>query len=338
MQIIRDLESAPVSPLAIYMTGIHKLSVASAAREGEKLHTLRGGTSGCFIPHANGFAGVNPREGLARFMGYQLPKTRKSLLVFQTGFATERQFATNVLASGVDFKSDAEYPIFVENWVGEYPLSGRPDGVFFKDGKPIFGVELKSLVSESSTKSVFHEDKPKIEAVCQAVKYSLATGLPWVLVYTNPAMQGRFDKQVPVSHKEFFLSIENDLVYSDTDTEKKQLIVTASGVKAYDEAIVEAFTTQDISFLDWLDMDAFGHPNGYDARLYNEFSLVVNSNQSFDQWIKDVEIASKSKYLITYTGGKKPSYNVVDTTTDEGKSFASLASARQEFFALAGRK
>jgi hypothetical protein len=335
-----NIESAPVSPLAIYMSGIEKLALDSAQRELGKKYELRGGTSGCFIPSANGFAGVNPREGLARFMGYQLPKSRKALLIFQTGFATESQFAKNVLAAGVEFKSDMEYPISIPNWVGEYPLSGRPDGIFLKDGKPVFGVELKALVGENTAVSVFHHNKPKIEAVCQATKYSMATGLPWVIVYSNPATQGRFSTSVPVSHKEFFLSIRNDKVFSETtDGESKATIVTAEGVKAFDEAIVEAYLTKDVSFLDWLDLDVFGEQNTYDGRVYNEFSLIVNSNQTFDKWVADVEIASKSKYLITYKGGKAPSYSILNTETDEiSRPYISLVAARQEYFTLNGRK
>jgi hypothetical protein len=316
------------------MKGIDAISEAGDAKEQDKKYMLRGGTSGCYIPSKNGFIGLNPREALGRFLGFQVKKPKKVKLIFQSGLGSEKQFEVNVRAAGVQFKSDTEYPIFVENWVGKYPLSGRPDGIFLKDNVARFGVELKSVLSSSAAEKIFLDDKPKTANVTQAVKYSIATGLPWVLIYSNIAIQGKFKTQVPIGHKEFFISIEDDKVILETDRNpRRETIITASGVHEYDQAIVAAYESKDISILDWIDSDIFGQPNTYDERLYSEWELMVSSNQSFDKWLFDAELASKSDWIITYKGGKTPSYNLENVVNEElpTRAFMSLQAARTEY-------
>lgn len=341
MQIIRDLGPALVSPLSIYMKGIDNLSVEGDKKEQDKKYMLRGGTAGCYLPDKNGFIGANPREALGRFLGLQVKKPKRVKLIFQSGLGSEKQFEVNVRAAGVQFKSDTDYPIYVENWAGKYPLSGRPDGVFLKNDVPQFGVELKAVLSSSSAEKIFLEDKPKTENLCQATKYTLATGLPWVLIYSNIAAQGKFKTQVPIGHKEFFISLEDDKVVLESDMNpRRETVITASGVHAFDQAIVEAYETKDISFLDWLDGDIFGQPNPYDGRVYSEWDLAVSANQSYDNWLRDAELISKSKYIITYKGGKTPEYVLVNVEEEEQfkRGFQSLQAARRELFVLNGRK
>lgn len=340
MQIIRDLGPALVSPLAIMMKGIDNLSVEGDKKEQDKKYMLRGGTSGCYLPDKNGFIGLNPLEALGRFLGFQIKKPKKVKLIFQSGLGSEKQFEVNVRASGVQFKSDTQYPIHVENWSGKYPLSGRPDGVFLKNDIPQFGIELKSVLSNSAAEKIFLEDKPKVENLTQAVKYSLATGLPWVLIYQNLAIQGSWKKQVPISNKEFYISLEDDKVILESDTNpRRETVITASGVKDFDDAIVAAYESKDISILNWLDGDIFGQPNTYDGRCYNEWDLAVSANQSYDKWLFDAELASKSKYVITYKGGKSPEYVLINVEDEEySRHFPSLQSARAEYFRLNGRR
>lgn len=340
MQIIRDLGPSPVSPLAIYFKGMEAISAEGDAKEQDKKYMLRGGTSGCYIPSKNAFLGNNPREALGRFLGFQIRKPKKVKLIFQSGLGSEKQFEVNVRASGVQFKSDTQYPIYVENWVGKYPLSGRPDGVFLKDNVARFGIELKSVLSSSAAEKIFLEDKPKVENVTQAVKYSLATGLPWVLIYSNLAIQGKFKTQVPIQHKEFFISLEDDKVILESDTNpRRETVITASGVYDYDSAIVAAYESKDISILDWVDSDIFGQPNTYDGRCYNEWDLMVSANQSYDKWLFDAELASKSKYVITYKSGKSPEYVLINVEDEEySRHFPSLASCRAEYYRLNGAK
>lgn len=338
---IRNLGPALVSPIAIMMKGIDNLSIEGDKKEQDKKYMLRGGTSGCYLPDKNAFIGVNPREALGRFLGFQVKKPKKVKLIFQSGLGSEKQFEVNVRAAGVQFKSDMEYPIYVENWAGKYPLSGRPDGVFLKNDVPQFGVELKVVLSSSSAEKIFLEDKPKVENLTQAVKYSLATGLPWVLIYSNIAMQGKFKTQVPIGSKEFFISIEDDKVILESEmNHRRETVITASGVKDYDDAIVAAYESKDISILDWIDGDIFGQPNTYDGRVYNEFDLMISANQSYDNWLRDAELASKSDYIITYKGGKNPEYVLINVVQDEEfkRGFQSLQAARREYFVLNGRK
>jgi hypothetical protein len=323
------------------MKGLDNLSAEGDKKEQDKKYMLRGGTSGCYLPSKNGFIGLNIREALGRFLGFQLRKPKKVKMIFQSGLGSEKQFEVNVRAAGVQFKSDTEYPIFVENWVGKYPLSGRPDGVFLKDDVAQFGIELKSVLSSSAAEKIFLDDKPKVENLTQAVKYSIATGLPWVLIYQNLAIQGKFKTQVPIGNKEFFVSIEDDKVILESDVNpRRETVITASGVHAFDQAIVEAYETKDISFLDWVDSDIFGQPNSYDSRLYNNWDMQVPAGLSFDKWLKYAEIAHKSNWAINYKGGKTPTYTIENLVEDEQhvRSFMSLQAARREYEILNGIK
>lgn len=329
---MKNLPSATVSPIALYLKGMNDKVAADTARESTKLHTLRGGTAGCYIPSMNAFIGSNPREALGRFMGYQLKKTQDSLLLFQSGFASEAWFETNLKYAGVDVRRDEDYPINVPNWAGAFPLSGRPDGVIFKDNIPQFGIELKCIVSESSASDVMVKHNPKVENLCQAVRYSMATGLPWVLVYTNLAVQGRYPPKIPVGHKEFFISIRNGDVWVEDEIGERKTILTTQGIKDYDDALVSAFTDRDISILEWGDMNPFGEDTKYDARVYNSWDMMVSPNLTFDKWEEAAKRASESDYLITYSN-KLYIVSKVNGTGD-GHGYKTLEEAREQYLLL----
>jgi hypothetical protein len=332
--MLKNLASAGVSPIGLYLKGMGVKQASDALREGSKLHTLRGGTAGCYIESRRAFFGANPREALGRFMGYQLKKSQESLLLFESGFASEAQFESNVRLSGVDYKRDEDYPILLPNWSGSYPLSGRPDGVLFKDGKPVMGIELKAIVSESSAQEIMVKRIPKLDNVCQAVRYSMATGLPWVLVYTNLARQGKWGNIVKVGHVEFFISIRNGEVWIEDEIGERKTILTTQGIKDYDDALVYAFTDRDISILDWGDVGVFGDDTKYDSRTYNNWDMMVNPNLSFDQWEESAKIASTSNYLINYKS-KSPNYCISHVRNPEIEiEFKSLEEARKHLTEL----
>lgn len=327
--MIKTLQSAAISPIGLYINGLRAKKQADQSREATKLHVLRGGTAGCYIPSMNAFVGANPREALGRFMGYQLKKSMESLLLFESGFASEAQFEANVKMCDIDYRRDEQYPINVPNWSGEYSLSGRPDGVIFKDNVPQFGIELKCIVSESSAQEVMVKRTPKLDNVCQAVRYSMATGLPWVLVYTNLARQGKWGNVVKVGHVEFFISIRNGEVWIEDEIGERKTILTTQGIKDYDDALVYAYTNRDISILDWGDVGVFGDETKYDGRTYNNWEMMVSANQSFDNWEASAKVASQSDYLISYKS-KAPNYTITHIESEEIlHEFKTLEDARK---------
>jgi hypothetical protein len=327
--MVKNLQSADISPIGLYINGLRAKKQADQERESTKLHVLRGGTAGCYIESMRAFVGANPREALGRFMGYQLKKSQESLLLFESGFASEAQFEVNVKLGGVDYRRDEEYPINVPNWSGDFSLSGRPDGVIFKNGVPQMGIELKCIVSESSAQEIMVKRIPKLDNVCQAVRYSMATGLPWVLVYTNLARQGKWGNVVKVGHVEFFISIRNGEVWIEDEIGERKTILTTAGIKDYDDALVYAYTNRDFSILDWGDVGVFGDNTKYDGRTYNNWEMMVNPNLTFDQWEEAAKVASQSDYLISYKS-KAPNYTITHVTdTDFELEFKTLEDARK---------
>lgn len=305
------------------------LSLEHAAKEVDKLHTLRIGSAGC-ITEDGEFIGANPYMVLARFMGYSTKKTLGTYNIFDTGYANEYSWEANLKAANIPFLTEEEYPVNVA--VGKYRLTGRPDLVLGDNSSGVFvatqGVELKAMCS-SNTVRMFASEDPKTENLIQAATYSMHLGIPWTLAYS--AGFNHFGTKA--GKIEFPLAWVDDTLYFQRPAgEVVKTIITKQGINDYYAAIIEAFETKDHS---WFKRANIGY-KGQEAQYwdgYNEFLLAVDSELPWDEWIEACEIASQSDWIVQLDRkkGRRDKY-YLENTLDSTRSmlYSTLQGVRDE--------
>lgn len=169
-----------------------KVREDNARRAGEP-PAYRVGNSGILVttPKSDIVYGECARIAHLRYLGIDIVKGASTYEIFAEG-ETNELIVNDLFLHGVRalklpyvVKREEEYPV---KWTLDdgTPVTGRPDFVFLKDNKPVFGVELKKKVSYYSTKNSTFELKPDTKHLCQAAHYSWLLGkIPYYLVYRS---------------------------------------------------------------------------------------------------------------------------------------------------------
>ncbi len=310
-----NLPAPDLSAVDLFNIGRSLDNEAKTAQESSKKHTLRVGNSGCMLTDGT-MIGANPWKVLARFMGYQVQPGIQSYDIFDGGFGNEAMWEKYLpMVPGVEVKADSDYPLVIPNFAGAYPLTGRPDAVIFSDGVPRMGIELKGVFGASTVQKVF-AGSPKTENLIQSAAYSLGFGLPWTLVYSNasnfktykgPGAPGKSEYQL------FWVDGKLNFLWKGVATETA---VDVQGIREYFEAIVEAFESKDHSWFRRSAVDYMGEPEQYDNDDYCEWNNLVDNTLSWNDWVEQAALASKSTVQIKYSRVKNRAvYSVVDLKT-----------------------
>lgn len=173
-------------------------------QDAAKLGILRAGNSG--IMSVDGEVGAScHRVAHLRQLGIELdPPDDKSLVMFQVGTANEDIVYGDLKQTAGDNEiilREEEIPIewFTSNGT---KVTGRPDMVicqkdetFLADGKPIplLCLELKSVASVWTTRSVLFENDPKLAHLAQVAHYMWKLDTPGRLIYKQYANQAMPD-------------------------------------------------------------------------------------------------------------------------------------------------
>lgn len=166
--------------------GALKRSLRERVERSSRTPALRGGNSSAMF--GNRVIGINPKEAVLRYLGYELPPSLDTYLMFDAGFANEDLHSAMLKEAGAKFKCEEEIPtawsvtVLDENEEPvEFPITGRPDrGMLFEEEVTTV-IEEKRAASSWSVKRMSHWGSrlPKDEAVCQNAHYM------WQLNYAN---------------------------------------------------------------------------------------------------------------------------------------------------------
>lgn len=170
----------------LIVDGTEKLRQDGDDAEKTKVGTLRGGNTGIYIKETGKVLGKSAREAYLRFKGIQIKKTEPNRsLMFQAGrFNEDAWMEVLSRAWEGEIKCEEDIPTCWETENG-IKVTGRPDMVLLKDGKPHVGLELKLASSIWTCRDVLFEDTPRFDHLTQAAHYMWQTGCPFELWYAN---------------------------------------------------------------------------------------------------------------------------------------------------------
>jgi hypothetical protein len=174
-------------------------------KEKAKLGNLRAGNSGLMSTDGQ-FAGSCPRTAHLRQLGVEVdPPSPSTVIMFQVGIANE-----DIVHQDLLHTSSSEHEVILRE--EEIPIewhtangtkvTGRPDIVLCsrtmeideRSGarvitKPELGIELKSVASVWTTRSVLIDGEPKLAHLVQAGHYAWKLNVPFRLVYKQYSIQ-----------------------------------------------------------------------------------------------------------------------------------------------------
>lgn len=161
----------------------------------KKLGTLRVGNSGIMSSDGS-VAGSCVRKAHLRQLGVEIEEpSEDKLIMFELGIANEdvtAKLLSEVLEPGQILLREEEIPV---SWTTEsgVPVSGRPDLVVCsaEDKKPELGIELKSVHSMWTARTVLFEGQPKLPHLIQAAHYMWKLDVPYKLVYKAYSQLGQ---------------------------------------------------------------------------------------------------------------------------------------------------
>lgn len=174
--------------MELYQRALAAEQEVHAAEEVAKVGNLRGGNTGVWVDKETVVGGC-PRLAHLRSIGVEVEKIPADRhVMFAAGHSNEdiwaRYFAATWKGEGKTLLRESEVPT---SWAtsGGTKVTGRPDFVFAKDGKPILGLENKMCASVWTAKTVLFQGIPKIKHLAQAAHYSWQLGIPWKIVYSS---------------------------------------------------------------------------------------------------------------------------------------------------------
>lgn len=285
-----------------------------------------GGSCGCII-NVNGeevTIGVHPLKAMARFLGYQAPVTRKSLNIFDAGFQNEYSWE-KYLANNFNFSYRQEYKI------AGHTIRTEVD---FEDTNGI--VELKGVMSNNTAKKVFGEWEPKTENLIQAGLYSMLSGKPNTLVYSQHANFGKLkcDKiQFPVGFT------DNRLYFVRPDGSRQDTLITTGGIEGYYDDILYLVENKEVKGFERGHYNYQGLPD-LDWDRSDHMMICLEGVASWDDYIERLEIIASTPNVLEPIWGrglKVIGYNLVDLQDNVIESFEELQEAQEAFFNLGGR-
>lgn len=221
-----------------------------AAEEVHKTGALRIGSSGVVCQDGT-IRGTCHRKAVARLIGREDEKDRSTKLMFQTGELVEEGCAELLNLSG-KYKILRSHDLSVDELIPgtNVKLLGRPDIVLAdKDsGKPIMGIEHKTVFSTTTAAVVWFERMPKPDNLAQCAAYSHYLKIPFALVYSSPSYVSLgFDskkygtKSVKPFYRVFYTEWRDSKLYyrADDRAEWTESLITTSGVTDYFSLVAE---------------------------------------------------------------------------------------------------
>ncbi len=223
----------------LLVKGHEAQGVAKTTKEEANRGKLRIGSVGAVCAD-NEIRGVCPRVALLRKLGIEKPAPLFTRIMWNLGEVGEINFERVLNAAGVEVLSQE----LIELDVDGTKVTGHPDALIEVDGVK-YGIELKSIFSFNTAALVSLSRKPKNENFIQAMAYSLATGLPWKLLYTNPNYingyhNKKYTKLLPF-YTVFDLKWEKGVAYykHEEETEWVETLVTEESIKDFYRLVLE---------------------------------------------------------------------------------------------------
>ena len=207
--------------------------VRHKAEETSKLGILRAGNSGIMSEEGD-VAGACHRVTHLRQLGIELETPTDSLLImFQAGLTNEDivyRDLVETLVPGEIILRETDIPIRWNTTNGTL-VTGRPDMVICKqvpdiDEKsglvtysnvPMLGMELKSVASVWTTRTVLIDREPKFNHLTQSAHYMIKLGVPFRLIYKQYVIQAMPD----FAHRFFPRQGQEGSEYLDYNTDGK---------------------------------------------------------------------------------------------------------------------
>lgn len=283
-----------------YLKGFKLADKEHKQKEVDKRLVLRGGSVGCVIGQGES-CGTNPQEALARYIGYELPKSDTAPFFFAAGFGNEDVWQKNLRKSGLSIITDAEEKITTE--IAGYKFSGSPDIRILDDsGKPKLGIELKAVCSASTAGDIFLKRKPKFKHVAQAAIYAHFLNVDYTLIYTSystfypfAALSREYKVwSLPPQIAEFPIKIENDKVYVKIGRKFEETIITISGILKFYESVGTMYDSKRPNILHPRNVDIFGEPETFGGKgelAYDDFYKKVGYANNWPEFIKNMKSA-----------------------------------------------
>jgi hypothetical protein len=167
--------------------GQTQLDKERSATAEEKKGLLRGGNAGAIIDGQ--VYGSCHRIHHLRTLGIEVEADHNTQVMFDSGIANEESINKVLqasLPSGLKLLREEEFPLEWDCGGGKKG-SGRPDFVYVDaEGKPVLGLELKSVSSIHTARNIIGEAKPSTSNLIQAANYSMRMGgIPYKLIYTS---------------------------------------------------------------------------------------------------------------------------------------------------------
>jgi len=287
------------------------------AAEAAKSKTLRGGNTG-YITDEGDIKGQCARKTLMRYHGIQEPPKLENTLMFEAGqLSEEAVIAAISKAWDGDILTQKECATYWE--VSGIPVTGSPDIVLAKNGKPIFGIEKKLVSAYNTAKKVgpWEAPSPKLEHVAQAIHYSVKLGnVPWCILYANRTQWAipfwdekqytdvmftrpeidvkvnKYNKTVPGKilpfYSIFYLDIHNGVVYYRHENSEQWIDtdITVDGIVSYYQLVadcIESNTLPDRYKYDGMQYwDAYGEKYNY---FWEEHELYDSGTIDYDTFL-----------------------------------------------------
>lgn len=299
-----------------------------------KKGNLRAGNSG--LMNAQGeVAGSCVRKAHIRQLGIEIEEiSEDKLIMFELGYANEDIIANSLTASlfpGESMRREEEIPINWQTSNGTV-VSGRPDivigtEIMGKDKLPIFnatlGLELKSVHSVWTARTVLFEMKPKMPNLIQAAHYMWKLGVPFKLVYKaystlgqgmspwmfkffprkdeplseyvdyNPKGDPKGIKQFEIAY-DMRLDKKNVVEYKPENTDNwVKTLITVPDIKRFYEFTSEMETSKQLGPRP-MDIDQHGNKLSFKNCAYCTLSPVCDRSEKkgYDVWLEDVKVTT----------------------------------------------
>jgi hypothetical protein len=239
------------------IAGHTALRVARAEKDKTTAGAPRVGSSGCVADSGDVF-GICPRIALARQLGIESTPELATQIMWKAGEANEDTW-NKILDVGVgrDIKRIDVEIVHKIDGVTE-PVIGHPDAVYAdKDGKPLFGVELKGVFGASTAVLVALDGRPKNDNLIQAAAYSWFMGqLPWALCYTSASYvpvnfydQKTYGvKSIAPFYRTFYMEWRDGVMWYRNELSEKwiQTVISGHGIEDYYRLVEEMRSSRDL--------------------------------------------------------------------------------------------
>ena len=282
-----------------------------------------GGTCGCIVNIGGQEVtiGKHPLVAVARYLGYNPPVTRKSLNIFDAGYQNEYSWE--------DYLNNK----FNFSYRAEYPMEGSiiRTEVDFEDSHGI--VELKGVMSDNTAKKVFGKWEPKTDNLIQAGLYSLLSGKPNTLVYSQHCNFGK----LKADKVQFPIGWDNGVLYFvRPDGGRQNTIITESGIRGYYDDILYLVENKIVKGFERGHYDYEGKPDS-DWDRSDHMVICLQGVSTWDDYINRLEIIASVPCVLTPIWGrglKVMGYELVDLDDNPVETFETVSEAQEGFFKL----